>query len=273
MGAPADVATATRGGLRGAGSQHAQADAEGERSLLGHPRQLPAADHPHDREPLGRGRPDPGSGAGLGTVRHGQNTIGSRSALSWARVGSGRVGAPMSTSTPEPRSGARRPGPARPRRRVGPDLQLRAPADPQLHPRAVDPARLHHLDGQQPQHARSTRHVLGRFWQVLGPDPQRDRLLLRLRRAAEDEQGDRQLRRPSWWLGVFTFTYTQRVVTGGTKAIANNRAHHPGHPLPPGRDAPGGDRPGGPAADRLAGDPVRSSCCSPGSRSPGTGWG
>ena len=25
-------------------------------------------------------------------------------------------------------------------------------------------------------------------------------------------------------IGVFTFTYTQRAVTGGTKAIANNRA-------------------------------------------------
>ena len=161
MGAPADVTAGPGRGLRGAGSQDAQADAEGERSLLGHPRQLPAADHPDDREPLGRGRPDPGSGAGLGTVRHGQNTIGSRSALSWARVGSGRVGAPMSTSTPEPASGARRPGPARPGRRVGPDLQLRAPADPQLHPRAVDPARLHHLDGQQPEHRAVLRHGPG----------------------------------------------------------------------------------------------------------------
>ena len=194
VGAPADVAAAAGRRLRRAGGQHAQPDAEGERRLLGHPGQLPAADHPDDREPLGRGRPDPGSGAGLGTVRHGQNTIGSRSALSWARVGSGRVGAPMSTAVPEPASGTRRPGPARPGRRVGPDLQLRAPADRQLHPRAVDPAGLHRRHGHRAQDAPSTATPsLGRLWQVLGPDPQRDRLLLHLRRPAADQQGRREL--------------------------------------------------------------------------------
>jgi len=63
---------------------------------------------------------------------------------------------------------------------------------------------------------------LGRLWQVLGPILNAIvyyfifGVLLQTSRGVENY--------PAFLIiGVFTFTYTQRVVTGGTKAIANNR--------------------------------------------------
>ncbi len=64
---------------------------------------------------------------------------------------------------------------------------------------------------------------LGRLWQVLGPILNAIvyyfifGVLLQTSRGVENY--------PAFLIiGVFTFTYTQRVVTGGTKAIANNRS-------------------------------------------------
>jgi len=64
---------------------------------------------------------------------------------------------------------------------------------------------------------------LGRFWQVLGPILNAIvyyiifGLLLRTSKGVENF--------PAFLIiGVFTFTYTQRVVTGSTKAIAKNRS-------------------------------------------------
>ena len=159
------------------------------------------------------------------------------------------------------RSGARRPGPARPGRRVGPDLQLRAPADPQLHPRAVDPARLHRRHGLRAQERRSTATPSwagsGRcsapilnaivYYFVFG-------VLLKTSKGVDNY--------PAFLIiGVFTFTYTQRVRHRRDQGDRQQPRAHPRDPLPPGGAAPGGDRPGGPAADRLPGDPVRSSSC------------
>jgi teichoic acid transport system permease protein len=64
---------------------------------------------------------------------------------------------------------------------------------------------------------------LGRLWQVLGPILNAIvyyfifGVLLQTSRGVENY--------PAFLIiGVFTFTYTQRVVTGGTKAISNNRS-------------------------------------------------
>jgi teichoic acid transport system permease protein len=64
---------------------------------------------------------------------------------------------------------------------------------------------------------------LGRLWQVLGPILNAIvyyfifGVLLQTSKGVENY--------PAFLIiGVFTFTYTQRVVTGGTKAIANNRS-------------------------------------------------
>jgi teichoic acid transport system permease protein len=64
---------------------------------------------------------------------------------------------------------------------------------------------------------------LGRLWQVLGPILNAIvyyfifGVLLQTSRGVDNY--------PAFLIiGVFTFTYTQRVVTGGTKAIANNRS-------------------------------------------------
>jgi teichoic acid transport system permease protein len=72
---------------------------------------------------------------------------------------------------------------------------------------------------------RSTQYrdtVLGRLWQVLAPILNAAvyyfifGVLLQTSRGVENY--------PAFLItGVFTFTYTQRAVTGGTKAIANNR--------------------------------------------------
>ena len=48
MVAEPDVGGDERGGLVRVGGEHAQRLAEGDRRLVGHPGQLPAADHRHD---------------------------------------------------------------------------------------------------------------------------------------------------------------------------------------------------------------------------------
>ena len=65
--------------------------------------------------------------------------------------------------------------------------------------------------------------VLGRLWQVLSPILNAIVYYLIFGVLLETNRGVQNF--PAFLIiGVFTFTYTQRVVTGGTKAIANNRS-------------------------------------------------
>ena len=65
--------------------------------------------------------------------------------------------------------------------------------------------------------------VLGRLWQVLSPILNAIVYYLIFGIRLETSRGVANF--PAFLIiGVFTFTYTQRVVTGGTKAIANNRS-------------------------------------------------
>ena len=65
--------------------------------------------------------------------------------------------------------------------------------------------------------------VLGRLWQVLSPILNAIVYYLIFGVLLETNRGVPNF--PAFLIiGVFTFTYTQRVVTGGTKAIANNRS-------------------------------------------------
>ncbi|MCU0262791.1 MAG: ABC transporter permease, partial [Candidatus Nanopelagicales bacterium] len=63
---------------------------------------------------------------------------------------------------------------------------------------------------------------LGRLWQVLGPILNAIVYYFIFGVLLQTSKGVENF--PAFLIiGVFTFTYTQRVVTGGTKAIANNR--------------------------------------------------
>ena len=65
--------------------------------------------------------------------------------------------------------------------------------------------------------------MLGRLWQVLAPILNAIVYYLIFGVLLETNRGVQNF--PAFLIiGVFTFTYTQRVVTGGTKAIANNRS-------------------------------------------------
>ena len=65
--------------------------------------------------------------------------------------------------------------------------------------------------------------VLGRLWQVLSPILNAIVYYLIFGVLLQTSKGVQNF--PAFLIiGVFTFTYTQRVVTGGTKAIANNRS-------------------------------------------------
>ena len=64
---------------------------------------------------------------------------------------------------------------------------------------------------------------LGRLWQVLGPILNAIVYYFIFGVLLQTSKGVQNF--PAFLIiGVFTFTYTQRVVTGGTKAIANNRS-------------------------------------------------
>lgn len=64
--------------------------------------------------------------------------------------------------------------------------------------------------------------MLGRLWQVLAPILNAIVYYLIFGLLLDTTKGVQNF--PAFLIiGVFTFTYTQRVVTGGTKAIANNR--------------------------------------------------
>ncbi len=64
--------------------------------------------------------------------------------------------------------------------------------------------------------------ILGRFWQVLSPILNAIVYYLIFGILLQTSKGVENF--PAFLIiGVFTFTYTQRVVSGGTKAIANNR--------------------------------------------------
>ena len=65
--------------------------------------------------------------------------------------------------------------------------------------------------------------MLGRLWQVLAPILNAIVYYLIFGMLLQTSRGVANY--PAFLIiGVFTFTYTQRVVTGGTKAIANNRS-------------------------------------------------